>query len=426
MTEPCDLSARAAAAQIASGRLTSEKLVESCLARIAERESQVHAWAFLDPEQALAAARARDRTGVRGLLHGLPVGVKDIIETAAMPTGYGSPIHEGFRPASDAACVTLIERAGAVALGKTVTTEFAYFTPGKTRNPHNTAHTPGGSSSGSAAAVGDRMVPLAFGTQTVGSIIRPASYCGVVGYKPSYGSFPTTGIRPFAPALDTLGGMAREVGDIRLLRRALMGAGAPPPGPLDGLPTLAFCHTPWWGEARPESMQSLELAVEAAAAAGARPEKIELPDETAALSDVHQAILAHEAARSYGWEHAHRRDQMSPRLAGLVEEGWRVEHAPYQAALAAVAEERADISHMLAQYDAVIVPAAPGEAPEGMPTGDPVFSRVWTLLHVPCITIPCHEGPRGLPVGIQLVGRIGGDDRVLAVAEWLEGVLGRR
>jgi amidase len=221
MDEPFRLAAREAAARIAAGELTAQALVQSCLERIAAREPAVGAWAYLDPDQAMAEARARDQAAARGPLHGVPIGVKDIMDTADMPTGYGSRAYRGFRPAADAACVALARAAGAVVLGKTVTTEFAAMSPGKTRNPHDATRTPGGSSSGSAAAVADHMVPLAFGTQTAGSIIRPASFCGVVGMKPSFGLIATAGTKPLAPGLDTIGGFARSVGDIAFFLAAL-------------------------------------------------------------------------------------------------------------------------------------------------------------------------------------------------------------
>src|SRR5581483_10092505 len=261
MPDPLSLSARAAAREIAAGRLTSEELVKACLDRIAGREEEVGAWHYLAPDAALAAARHCDGEAPRGPLHGVPIAVKDLLDTADMPTAYGSPIYAGHRPAADAACVALARAAGAVALGKTVTTEFANAHPGKTANPHNRAHTPGGSSSGSAAAVADGMVPLAFGTQTAGSIVRPAAYCGVVGYKPTYGTVNRAGAKMISDTLDTVGGLARTVQDVALFIAAV---GERPElivaQRTSQAPRVAFCRTYQWSEAQPEAVQAFEAA----------------------------------------------------------------------------------------------------------------------------------------------------------------------
>src|SRR5215216_600925 len=253
MPDPLSLSAREAAQQIAARRLSAEALVAACLDRIAAREAAVGAWHHLDREAALEAARQRDREAPRGPLHGLPIAVKDLIDTADMPTGYGSPIYQGHRPAADAACVALARSAGAVVLGKTVTTEFACFTPGKTANPHNLAHTPGGSSSGSAAAVAESMAPLAFGTQTAGSVIRPAAFCGIVGYKPSFGTIPRAGVKMLCDSLDTVGTMARNVADAAFFAGVI--AGRPElrdVAPSEAPPRFGLYRTPMWDEAGPE------------------------------------------------------------------------------------------------------------------------------------------------------------------------------
>src|SRR5579885_2458435 len=260
MTDLCRLSARDAARRIAAGTLTAEALMRACLERIQSREATVGAWAHIDPDHALAEARARDQSAQRGPLHGVPIGVKDIMDTADLPTGYGSRAYHGHRPGSDAACVALARAAGAVILGKTVTTEFAAMSPGKTRNPHDPAHTPGGSSSGSAAGVADFMMPLAFGTQTAGSIVRPASFCGVVGYKPSFGLVATAGVKPLAPSLDTIGGFARSVADVALFIAALTDRRDLVPSAPAARPRIGIYHTEPWDHAQPATAAALEAA----------------------------------------------------------------------------------------------------------------------------------------------------------------------
>ena len=264
-----ELSACEAATRLAARDITAEAMARACLARIEERESTVRAWIHLDPDAVLAQARALDAGPVRGPLHGLPLGVKDIIDTADMPTGCGSPIYAAHRPRADAACVALAREAGALVLGKTVTTEFAWFFPGKTANPRDPSRTPGGSSSGSAAAVADQMVPFAFGTQTAGSVIRPASYCGVVGYKPTHGTVSRSGIKTLSESLDTLGVLARSAADAALLIGALSGR-ALLPAPLSRAPKIALCRTHEWPSAQPETVAALEHAAKSASTAGAQ------------------------------------------------------------------------------------------------------------------------------------------------------------
>jgi amidase len=422
----CRLSAVEAAAAIAGHEFRSEDLVRACLERIAGREAVVGAWAWLDPEQALAEARARDKERPRGPLHGIPVGVKDIIDTADMPTGYGSRLYAGFRPAWDAAAVAAAKRAGAVILGKTVTTEFAFFAPGKTANPLNPKHTPGGSSSGSAAAVADGMVPLAFASQTAASTTRPASFCGIVGVKPSYGWFPLAGVKPLAPAFDTLGLMARSVGDAWLMHQAIAenpyyGLGPVEPGAL----RLAVCRTPWWAEAEPAMAAALERVEVRLRAAGAKLAPLDLPADFAGLVDTHAAIMAHEAYRVFGFEHARHADRLSAQIAKLIADGRAITGEAHRRNLEAASAARVRVAALLADWDAIVAPAAAGEAPEGLgATGNPIFSRVWTLLRLPTVSVPCGTGPRGLPVGVQFLGRIGDDERVFRVARWAESVLG--
>jgi Asp-tRNA(Asn)/Glu-tRNA(Gln) amidotransferase A subunit family amidase len=424
MIDLCRLTARDAAARIADGTMTSETLVRACLDRIAERERDVGAWAFLDADHALAEARARDQAKTRGPLHGIPIGVKDIMDTADMPTSYGSRAYRGFRPAADAACVALARAAGAVVLGKTVTTEFAILSPGKTRNPHRYDHTPGGSSSGSAAGVADFMMPLAFGTQTAGSIIRPASFCGVVGYKPSFGLVAPAGTKVLSPSLDTIGGFARNVADIGLFIAALTGRPDLAPAAPAVRPRIGVYRTQPWDQAQPATIAALDVARERLGRAGAA-----ISERTAfpafdRLVPAQLAIMSYEGARNLAWERLNRGSEIMPRTAALLSEAMDVATSTYDEALSYAVAARAQIGAFFGHFDAMLVPSAPGEAPSADTTGDPVFNRPWTLLHLPCITLPSHRGPSGLPVGVQLVGRPGGDAQLLAIALFAEAALG--
>jgi amidase len=423
MTPPNETSAREAARRIAAREITAEQLVRACLERIAARESTVGAWIHVDPDAALAQARRLDAGPVRGPLHGLPLGVKDLIDTADMPTGYGSPIYAGHRPRTDAACVALARAAGAVILGKTVTTEFAWFHPGKTANPRNPAHTPGGSSSGSAAAVADCMVPFAFGTQTAGSTVRPASYCGIVGFKPTFGTIPRTGAKPLADSLDTIGVLARSAADAAFLAGALSGRdllGAIP----GAAPRIALCRTHEWKHAQPESVAALEQAAQRASRAGAKLEERALPQAYAGLLQAQLDVMDYEAYRALAGERLGHADKLSAKLRQMLENASKVDASRYEAALALAARCRATQAEAFGEADVLMTPSAPGEAPKGLgATGDPVFCRIWTLLGNPSINVPCATGPNGLPVGVQLIGRIGEDARLVAAAEWLQGTL---
>ena len=425
MPDPLSLSVRDAAQEIAAGRLTAEALASACLDRIAAREAVVGAWHYLDRDAALAAARQRDAEPPRGPLHGIPIAVKDLIDTADMPTGYGSPIYEGHRPAADAACVALARAAGAVALGKTVTTEFACFTAGKTANPHNPAHTPGGSSSGSAAAVADGMVPLAFGSQTAGSTIRPAAYCGCIGYKPSFGMIQRAGVKALADSLDTIGVMARTVDDIAYFTGVIAGRPAlrdvkMPAAP----PRFGLYRTPMWGEAEPSTIAALDRARTALEKAGAWIAEIVVPPEHQTLSAAQETVMGFELVRALADERLNHSAQLSPRLAQLLDQGMTVGADAYDAALAETASARARLDGFFGPCDALLAPAAPGAAPRGLGyTGDPVFNRMWTLLGTPCLTLPAIWGDSGLPTGVQLVARIGADARLMAAGLFLERAL---
>ncbi len=421
-SEPNRLSAVDAARLLGRRELSAEALLRACLERIAAREQTVQAWAYIDEGQALEQARALDRGAVRGPLHGLPVGVKDIFDTFDMPTQYGSPIYQDHRPVADASSVALTRRAGGVILGKTVTTEFATFYPNKTRHPHNPAHTPGGSSSGSAAGVADWMMPLAFGTQTAGSVIRPASFCGVVGYKPTYNMLQKSGVKPESDTLDTIGLFGRSVPDVALFAAALTGfarlQGAAAQGA--GAPRIGVCRTYEWNRAQPETISAMERAASGLAAAGAKVSDFTLPASFAGLLAAHQAILWYELARCFADEFTRHPELLSAPLRERCAQGYAVDPSDYTKALDLGRACRAQLNDAFGDCDVLLAPAAPGEAPLGLgSTGDPVMNAVWTLLHAPCVTVPVATGPNGLPVGLQAVGRIGDDGRTLACAQWM-------
>jgi len=418
------LSASDAARLIAEGTITSEALVTSCLEHIQSREPAVHAWAHLDPDLALAQARECDRTEPRGLLHGVPVGVKDIIETSDMPTEYGSAIYPGHQPIGDAICIAHARAAGAVILGKTVSTEFAYLSPAKTCNPHNLDYTPGGSSSGSAAAIGDFMVPLALGTQTGGSTIRPAAYCGAFGFKPTYNRVALTGIKPLSVSFDTLGMMARSVDDIALLDAALTGATTLEPQTSQSRsPRVGYCRTPFWDETEESTRRALAEALAALKANGVAVEEVALPEEIREVSEGHGLVMSVEAAFAFDREYREHRDGLSEHMLQLVEAGRTVAPNNVQRfhrvqVLCALAVDR-----LFDHHDVILTPTCAGEAEKGHAVGNNVFNRIWTAMHMPCLTVPSSTGPLGLPVGVQLVGRAGQDRELLGfarqISEWL-------
>ena len=406
---------------IADGSFTATDYLRACLDRIAEREADVGAWTYLAKEAALAQAATADASRGEGALHGIPIAIKDIIDTHDMPTEHGSPIYKGAIPFSDAACVAMLRRAGAIILGKTVTPEFAAVTPGRTANPHNIKHTPGGSSSGSAAAVADFMVPAAIGTQTVGSTIRPASYCGVVGFMPSHQILPVQGVKVQAGSLDNLGILTRSVADVALVANAILGSEAPKAEALARPPRIGFCPSPHWPQAQAATRQVMDDATKLLRDAGATVETIELPSSFDAALDAHWTILAFEFALAMAYEFYNHADQLSPRLAGLLERGFATSFADYAAACALVVARRREFAPIMAGYDVLLTPAAAGEAPEGL-TGpsDLLFQRFWTVLHVPAITLPGFVGPQNLPVGIQLIGAHLEDTKLLGAAAWVE------
>ena len=418
--EPNTLSAAEAARRIAAGRLTSESLVAACLERIAAREPEVQAWACVDRELALKQARALDRASPRSPLHGVPVGIKDVIDTADLPTEYNSPIYRGHRPQWDAACVALLRQAGCVIPGKAATTEFANNHPAPTRNPRKLTHTPGGSSSGSAAAVADFMVPLALGTQTGGSTIRPAAYCGVVGCKPSFGSINRAGLKFVAESLDTIGLIARSAEDIALLLHVLSGRAIPDLQATAGRkPRIGLFRTPRWQDADAATHAAIESAAARLAKAGAKVSEIEGPAGYARLFDAQDQIMCYEEARAFAWEHAHHPDEISQSLRQRIEQGWALPREAYDAARLIARDCRRRLADQMGDYDFLLTPSAPGEAPASLTkTGNSLFNRAWTLLGVPCVTLPFGTGPNGLPLGVQLVGSFDGDSELLAWSHW--------
>lgn len=419
---PHELPAWQAARLLARRELSAVTLLRSCLDRIAEREPSVHAFAHLDEAGALAQAHALDSGPWRGPLHGLPLGVKDLFDTAAQPTTYGSQVFAGHRPAADAAAVVLCREAGAVLPGKTVTTEFAYFHPGPTRNPQGLGHTPGGSSSGSAAAVADRMLPLALGTQTAASVIRPAAFCGVVGYKPSLGRVPLAGAKTLSVTLDTVGMFGRCVRDVALFGAVLTGDGrlndeaalAAPAAPRIGL-----CPTPdaaqMDADVQAAWAHALRVLSPAAASLREAPWPAAMPD----LVALQKAVMTFEMARSLSHERTAHRAALSERLRGLFDEGMAIDGAVHAANLQATQAARRLADAWFDDVDLLLAPSTLGEAPAGIEaTGDPLFSRGWSLLGLPCIHLPFARGRNGLPVGLQIVGRWGDDHRLVAAAQW--------
>lgn len=415
------------AVQLARRVISAEDLVYACLERIEAREKGVQAWEFLDREMALAQARALDNAPVGGMLYGLPVGVKDIFDTCDMPTSHGSPIYAGHRPAIDSAPVALARRAGALILGKTVTTEFATFTPSRTRNPHKLTHTPGGSSSGSAASVADFMVPLALGTQTAGSVIRPGAYCGSVAYKPTYNTIPRAGVKPDCDNLDTVGVYGRSVADVALFTAALTDRPALRISDrMTGAPRIGVYRAAEWGTLQPEMTAAIDAAAAKFSAAGATVREFAFPAPFAGLREAHTAILMVEVARSLAGEFRQHPEKFSDGLRARCAKGYEFDMAKYEAALTLGAECRARVPDAMGDLDVLLVAGATGEAPEGLEsTGDPSMNVVWTLLHGPAVTFPGGTGPRGLPVGLQVIGRISDDRRTLACADWMEHALAR-
>jgi Asp-tRNA(Asn)/Glu-tRNA(Gln) amidotransferase A subunit family amidase len=433
------MSATEAAAAMRSGEITSEELMRACLDHIAAIEEQIGAWAYLDPDYALKQARQADQVlqegkGI-GPLNGIPVGVKDIFDTRDMPTEDGTVLHAGRQPTEDATAVALLRKAGAIIMGKTVTTELAVYAPGKTRNPHDPERTPGGSSSGSAAAVAAGMAPLAIGTQTNGSVIRPASYCGVYGYKPSYGRISRHFVLQQSRPLDQVGVFARTIEDAALIAESIMAfddrdpdtqmraraklvetlAEEPPVQP-----RLAFVKTPMWDQAETDTQEAFaelvahldEIVVE-----------VELPEIFNDAVELHRTIMEADLARSFEREYAHGKDKLSAILREMIERGQRVLAVDYNNAVSRIPVCNRALDNVFDWYDAILTPATTGEAPVGLEsTGSPIFCTLWSLCGMPAITLPILQGAHGMPLGVQLVGPRDDDARLLRTARWLVNI----
>jgi len=437
----CALSLTQAAADIREGRITSAELVSSCLERVGEVDSKVQAWAFLDGDHAMQQAEAADlhrkQGRAPGPLHGVPIGIKDIFDTGDMPTELGSPLWAGRTPRRDAAVVARLRAAGAVIMGKTVTTEYAYFQPGKTTNPHDAGRTPGGSSSGSAAAVAAHMVPAAVGSQTNGSVIRPAAFCGVVGFKPTHGLIARTGALLLSRTLDHVGVFARSVEDVALVAETLVGfddedpdtrpiarpplaavAASEPPLPL----RFAFVRSPAWEHAEPVTREAFAELVRTLGEAVA---EVELGASFARAVEMHRTIMEVEMAHNLHRDYEKGGDRFSAVLRKLIERGRGHAAVDYAAAVAGIPSLNGALDPVFDEFDAILTPAAPGEAPHGLETtGNPIFCTIWTYLGTPAVTLPLLRSAAGMPLGVQLVGRRDGDARLLRTARWLVTTLG--
>ncbi len=407
--------------EIAAGKTTCEAVVRDCVARIAERDAVVKAFVNFDADLALAQARALDRGERRGLLHGIPIGLKDTIDTFDMPTEMGSPIYRGNRPRADATCVALLRRAGAVILGKTATCEFAGSAPPETTNPHNPAHTPGGSSSGSAAAVADYMVPAALGTQTGGSVLRPSSFCGIFGYKPTYNTFNKAGVWPAADSIDTIGWLARSIDDIELLTSVLRMQAPQPPRKWNSAPRIGIWRTDLWDTAQDETKAAIAEAAAELGKAGAMVRDVDMPAAFTGLHVIARSTIGfyeRAACMAFAWDH--ERERLSPQMRRYIENGHEISGDEYVAGMRRLDECRALLPAVFANFDVLLAPCVPGEAPKGLgATGDPSMQAIWTALHTPSMTLPTHRGPNDLPVGIQLVAQRYDDDRLFACARWI-------
>jgi Asp-tRNA(Asn)/Glu-tRNA(Gln) amidotransferase A subunit family amidase len=410
------------ARRIEAGELTAAAVLEMCEQAIAKREAEIGAFAALD----LARAKKFAASSPAGPLRGLPVGVKDIVDTVDFPTEYGSAIYAGHRPHTDAAVVSLIRRAGGLVLGKTVTTEFAHMHPGKTRNPRNPQHTPGGSSSGSAAAVAACMVPIAIGSQTGGSVIRPAAFCGVAGFKPSYQMLPTVGMKCFSWQLDTVGLFAASVGDVAFAAAAIADRDLRVDRAAPAAPRIAVLRMHIWSEASEAMHAALEAAARAASAAGARVEDMSLPPALEDAWDAHPTIQNYEAYRALAFEYDHHRDRIAPTLRKLLEDAAEITAERYDEARRVARRARQLLSDLLDDVDVILTPSAPGAAPHGLQsTGNPIFNRLWTLMGTPCVNVPGLADDAGLPLGVQVVARFGRDKRALEAALFLEQAIAR-
>jgi len=407
---------------VSSGRSTAEAVVRACLERVAAREAEVGAWTTIDPELVLIQAREFDRRGSGGAIAGVPFAVKDIIDTADYPTEFGSPIHRGRHAHRDAACVALSKKAGGIVMGKSVTMPFPDMTAGKTRNPVDTARTPGGSSSGSAAAVADCMVPLALGTQTTGSTIRPASFCGVVGYRPTWGEHRLHGVLEVSGSVDTLGVLARSVEDVALYRDVLLGTPHEPLPDDAPAPRIAFCRTKLWDQVAAPVQKLAEGAADDLRRAGATVIETELPAEFDRLAEAHRWIAGYEFARVFTWEiehHAERINEYSRKRR--IADGLACDFSTYIGHIEYAERARLRMDDMWSDYDVIITPAATNEAPLGWDAiAGANWYMIWTVLHLPVVSVPVFTGPNGMPVGLQVFARRHRDRELFSAARWIQ------
>ncbi len=437
-------SACDALALIEQGLLSSQELVAACFARIDELEDSIEAWAHLDQAIAMEQARAADEFRSHGLstgpLHGLPIGIKDIIDTADYPTEHGTVLHRGRKPTQDATLVSLLKEAGAIILGKTVSTEMAVYSPGKTRNPHNPEHTPGGSSSGSAAAVASAMVALSVGSQTNGSIIRPASYCGVYGFKPSFARISRHGVLTQSPPLDTIGMFARSLEDLALIADVLMrfdaqdSAMTPTAPPCIGKvmskevpadPHFAFVRTPVWDQVEQVTKDGLRELIDAVNESREKTvDIVDLPSPFTELHEDHRKAMEADLARSFADEYKRGKAELSTVLCEMIERGRKVTDSDYDGALARMQDYSAFLEEIFDEYDAILTPSTPGPAPVGLDaTGSPVMNTIWTFCGTPAINVPLLQSPEGLPIGVQVVGAKDDDARLFRSTRWLLDIL---
>jgi Asp-tRNA(Asn)/Glu-tRNA(Gln) amidotransferase A subunit family amidase len=419
------LSALDLARRIDAGEAKPRDLVELCAEAIAAREADVGAFVALDLDAARAAAAAPELAALP--LRGLPVAFKDIFDTADLPTQYGSPIYAGYRPRADATAVVMTRRAGGVTIGKTVTTEFASLVPSPTRNPRNLAHTPGGSSAGSAAAVAAGFVPLAFGTQTAGSVIRPGAFCGVAAFKPSYRLIPLIGVKAVSWHLDTAGLFGAGVADVAfaaaavLMRDLRVDRAAPSP------PRIALARTHLWPQASAAMQTAVETAARIAAAAGATVSELALPPIMEQAYAAQHKVQDYETLRSLAFEYDRHRDRIDPLLRGQLAEAEKISADDYDAARRTASRARQKLADAMADYDVILTPSAPGAAPAGLgATGNPMFNRLWTLMGAPCVNVPGLNDDNGLPLGVQIVGRFGRDKAALEAALFVEQAIARK
>jgi Asp-tRNA(Asn)/Glu-tRNA(Gln) amidotransferase A subunit family amidase len=419
------LSALGLARRLESGELTPATVIDLCADAIARRESEIGAFATLDLEGARKAAQAPN-LGSKPLL-GMPVALKDIFDTADIPTEYGSKIYAGYQPKMDASLVTMIRRSGGTLIGKTVTTEFAHMDPGKTKNPINLAHTPGGSSSGSAAGVAAGFFPIATGSQTGGSVVRPAAYCGIAGFKPSYRLLPTVGMKCVSWHLDTAGLFGASVADVAFAAAAITGRDLRVDPARPASPRIAVLRDQPWPAASNDMLAALDTAARAASAGMARVKDIRLTPMLAGAFRAHTTIVNYEGARALASEYDRGKDQMAKGVVELIEAGWATSHAAYDDARRTASQARRALSDLMADFDVILSPSAPGAAPKGLgSTGSSTFNRLWTLMGTPCINIPGLADPNGMPLGIQVIGRFGADKPTLEAALFVESAIAQR